>query len=101
MCSTNCHHRPRATYFVIKRACATNLRRRSNDVFLGHYGLALAGSRAFRPLRYEQWLGSAERAGIAWSALGIWLFAPWAWWVDKHRMPITASTSRSISSTVV
>ena len=22
---------------------------------------------------------------LAWSALGIWLFTPWAWWVDKHR----------------
>jgi hypothetical protein len=22
---------------------------------------------------------------LAWSALGIWLFAPWAWWIDKHR----------------
>jgi hypothetical protein len=22
---------------------------------------------------------------LAWSALGIWLFAPWAWWVDRHR----------------
>jgi membrane-bound metal-dependent hydrolase YbcI (DUF457 family) len=27
---------------------------------------------------------SSERA-LAWSALGIWLFVPWAWWVDKHR----------------
>ncbi len=26
----------------------------------------------------------SERA-LAWSALGIWLFVPWAWWVDKHR----------------
>jgi len=25
---------------------------------------------------------------LAWSALGIWLFVPWAWWVDRHRMPI-------------
>jgi membrane-bound metal-dependent hydrolase YbcI (DUF457 family) len=23
---------------------------------------------------------------LAWSALGIWLFVPWAWWVDKHRV---------------
>ncbi|HXI98023.1 MAG TPA: hypothetical protein VNG73_03710, partial [Gemmatimonadaceae bacterium] len=22
---------------------------------------------------------------LAWSALGIWLFTPWAWWVDQHR----------------
>ena len=29
-----------------------------------------------------------ERA-LAWSALGIWLFVPWAHWVDTHRMPIT------------
>jgi len=27
----------------------------------------------------------SERA-LAWSALGIWLFVPWAWWVDKHRI---------------
>jgi hypothetical protein len=22
---------------------------------------------------------------LAWTALAIWLFVPWAWWVDKHR----------------
>jgi len=22
---------------------------------------------------------------LAWTALGIWLFVPWAWWIDKHR----------------
>ena len=32
-------------------------------------------------------LPPSERA-IAWSALGIWLFVPWAWWVDKHRMSV-------------
>jgi hypothetical protein len=32
-------------------------------MFLGHYGLALA----------------------AWMTLGIWLFVPWAWWIDEHR----------------
>jgi hypothetical protein len=26
----------------------------------------------------------SERA-LSWSALGIWLFVPWTWWVDKHR----------------
>ena len=25
---------------------------------------------------------------LAWSALGIWLFIPWAHWVDMHRMPV-------------
>jgi hypothetical protein len=30
---------------------------------------------------------SSERA-LAWTALAIWLFVPWAWWVDKHRSPI-------------
>ena len=25
---------------------------------------------------------------LAWTALAIWLFVPWAWWVDKHRIPI-------------
>jgi hypothetical protein len=29
----------------------------------------------------------SERA-LAWSALGIWLFVPWAWWVDRHRTPV-------------
>jgi membrane-bound metal-dependent hydrolase YbcI (DUF457 family) len=26
----------------------------------------------------------SEKA-LAWTALGLWLFPPWAWWVDKHR----------------
>jgi hypothetical protein len=30
---------------------------------------------------------ASERA-LAWMALGIWVFVPWAWWVDKHRSPI-------------
>jgi len=25
---------------------------------------------------------------MAFSALGIWLFVPWAWWVDSHRIPV-------------
>ena len=25
---------------------------------------------------------------LAWSALGIWVFVPWAYWVDGHRMPV-------------
>lgn len=29
----------------------------------------------------------SERA-LAWMALGIWIFVPWAWWVDNHRSPI-------------
>ena len=29
---------------------------------------------------------SSERV-LAWTALGIWLFVPWAWWVDRHRDP--------------
>lgn len=24
-------------------------------------------------------------SAIAWSTMAIWLFVPWAWWVDKHR----------------
>lgn len=28
----------------------------------------------------------SERA-LAWTALGIWIFVPWAWWVDRHRVP--------------
>ena len=26
---------------------------------------------------------------LAWTALGIWLFVPWAYWVDLHRTPVT------------
>ena len=29
---------------------------------------------------------------LAWTALGIWLFVPWAWWVDKHREYVGRST---------
>ena len=29
----------------------------------------------------------SEKA-LAWTALGLWLFPPWAWWVDKHRTPV-------------
>jgi hypothetical protein len=27
-----------------------------------------------------------ERA-LMWTALGLWLFVPWSWWVDRHRVP--------------
>ncbi|HET9985747.1 MAG TPA: metal-dependent hydrolase [Longimicrobiales bacterium] len=23
---------------------------------------------------------------LAWTALGLWLFVPWSWWVDRHRV---------------
>jgi hypothetical protein len=39
---------------------------------------------------------------LAWTTLGIWLFVPWAWWIDKHRyyvgridVPITHLTPPS------
>ena len=42
----------------------------------------------------------SERA-LAWSTLGLWLFIPWAWWIDKHRYytgridaPINRPTAR-------
>jgi hypothetical protein len=25
---------------------------------------------------------------LAWTALGLWLFVPWAWWVDRHRISL-------------
>jgi hypothetical protein len=34
----------------------------------------------------------SERA-LAWSALLLWLFVPWAWWVDRHRAAIEPSGS--------
>jgi hypothetical protein len=35
---------------------------------------------------------------LAWTALGIWLFVPWAWWVDKHRelAPFVARPAQDI-----
>jgi membrane-bound metal-dependent hydrolase YbcI (DUF457 family) len=27
-------------------------------------------------------------SALAWTTLGIWLFIPWAWWIDKHRILI-------------
>jgi hypothetical protein len=29
---------------------------------------------------------------LAWTTLGIWLFVPWAWWIDKHRVLILPPT---------
>lgn len=31
----------------------------------------------------------ANEHALAWTALGLWLFIPFAWWVDKHRMSVT------------
>jgi membrane-bound metal-dependent hydrolase YbcI (DUF457 family) len=28
-------------------------------------------------------------SALAWSTMAIWLFVPWAWWIDKHRTLIT------------
>jgi len=30
----------------------------------------------------------SERA-LAVTTLGLWLFVPWSWWVDRHREPRT------------
>ena len=30
---------------------------------------------------------------LAWSTMAIWLFVPWAWWIDKHR-ELAPSTDR-------
>jgi hypothetical protein len=32
---------------------------------------------------------------LAWTALGIWLFVPWAWWIDKHRVLILPPPRRN------
>jgi membrane-bound metal-dependent hydrolase YbcI (DUF457 family) len=43
-----------------------------------------------------------ERA-LAYSALGLWLFVPWGWWVDRHRAPVTHDAAlrdaRSLTAT--
>ena len=33
---------------------------------------------------------------LAWTTLGIWLFVPWAWWIDKHRVLILPPSSADI-----
>ena len=35
---------------------------------------------------------------LAMSALGLWLFVPWAWWVDGHRdsLPLPSASGRDI-----
>jgi hypothetical protein len=35
---------------------------------------------------------------LAWTALAIWLFVPWAWWVDKHR-EIQPFVNKSVAPT--
>ena len=34
---------------------------------------------------------------LAWTTLGIWLFVPWAWWVDKHRVLILPPSDPPLS----
>lgn len=34
----------------------------------------------------------SERA-IAFGALGVWLFVPWGWWVDRHREPLATAAN--------
>jgi membrane-bound metal-dependent hydrolase YbcI (DUF457 family) len=36
---------------------------------------------------------SSGRA-IGWSALGLWLFVPWSYWIDRHRVPVRARVSQ-------
>lgn len=31
---------------------------------------------------------------LAWTSMGIWLFVPWAWWIDKHRILILPPSRR-------
>jgi hypothetical protein len=62
-------------------------------LFLGHYGIAFAAKR----LAPRTSLGTEQVRIFAWTALAIWLFVPWAWWVDKHRSSIAridAGTAR-------
>jgi hypothetical protein len=38
---------------------------------------------------------------LAWSTMAIWIFVPWAWWVDKHRetLPFVSKSAPSQAST--
>ena len=39
---------------------------------------------------------SSERS-LAFATLGLWLFVPWGWWVDRHRVPTTRAVSQRVS----
>jgi hypothetical protein len=30
-----------------------------------------------------------DEHALAVTTLGLWLFVPWGWWVDRHREPVT------------
>jgi hypothetical protein len=35
----------------------------------------------------------SDEHALAVTALGLWLFVPWGWWVDRHREPVTPQAS--------
>ena len=35
-----------------------------------------------------------DARGVALGALGLWLFVPWSYWIDRHRTPISGSALR-------
>jgi hypothetical protein len=39
----------------------------------------------------------SERA-LAVTTLGLWLFVPWGWWVDRHRAPVARPTSAGLGA---
>jgi hypothetical protein len=73
-------------------------------VFLGHYGVAFAAKRFAPRTSLGSWVLWAmfillaefyamslvsppppNEHVLAIKTLGLWLFIPWGWWVDRHR----------------
>jgi hypothetical protein len=37
-------------------------------------------------------------SALAWTTMGMWLFIPWAWWIDKHRVLLPLSWQQENSA---
>lgn len=81
-------------------------------IFIGGLALYSRGTRARDGVgRWGLWIMVALLAAIflsgirgapppsdrvvAFAALGIWLFVPWSWWVDRHRDPVVSAADRA------
>lgn len=66
-------------------------------MFLGHFAVGLAGKRVAPAISLGTWFLSVQFVDLVWplgppppnvrtlafSALAVWIFVPWAWWIDR------------------
>ena len=58
---------------------------------VGRWGLwAMVAVLAFVFLSGVRGAPPPNERALAVTALGLWLFVPWGWWVDRHREPVSA-----------